>query len=83
MEKYVLFIIDECFFCSEAVLLLDKGEAVYKTVDVTQDLNVRAQLKMAFNWGTFPIVLAQEGKALNLIGGYTDLKEYVEKNEAG
>lgn len=82
MEKYILFIIDECFFCSEAILLLESLNKQYKTVDVTQDLNVRAQLKIAFNWGTFPVVLTQEDRALNLIGGYTDLKEQMVRDES-
>jgi glutaredoxin-related protein len=82
VEKYILFIIDECFFCSEAILLLESLNKQYKTVDVTQDLNVRAQLKIAFNWGTFPVVLAQEDRALNLIGGYTDLKEQMVRDES-
>jgi glutaredoxin-related protein len=81
MEKYILFIIDECSFCSKAVLLLEELNKEYKTVDVTKDLNVRAQLKMAFNWGTFPMVLTQESTALNLVGGYTDLQEHVVHHE--
>ena len=77
MEKYLLFIIDECSFCIKAILLLEERFIIYKIVDITDDLNARVQLKEAFGWNTFPIVLKQNENTFNLIGGYTDLEKYV------
>tara|TARA_R100000808_G_scaffold24596_1_gene57084 strand:- start:6651 stop:6887 length:237 start_codon:yes stop_codon:yes gene_type:complete len=77
MDKYVLFIIDECTFCSQAVLLLEKESKSYKVVDLTDTLSTRAQIKMALNWTTFPIILSRDGKDLKLVGGYTELKEVI------
>ena len=78
MEKYVLFIRDECSFCSEAVLLLEEKSKDYKIVDITDDLKARAQIKMAFGWPTFPIILTRNEMKLKLVGGYTDLKEVIQ-----
>jgi len=56
---------------------LEKHFIIYKTVDVTDDLNTRVQIKEAFGWNTFPIILKQDKNTFNLIGGYTDLEKYV------
>ena len=77
MEKYLLFIIDECSFCTKAILLLEKHFIIYKIVDVTDDLNIRVQLKKAFGWSTFPIILKQNENTFDLIGGHSDLEKYV------
>ncbi len=77
-EKYLLFVIGNCPFCDLAEEMLKEED--YTIVDVSNDLVVRSQLKKAFDWNTFPIILQKEGSTLELIGGFTDLKEKVEAN---
>lgn len=71
-EKYLLFIIEECPYCDMARDLLKDKEFVI--VDVSNDLMVRQQVKRAFDWNTFPIILQKENSDLRLIGGFTDLE---------
>ena len=58
-------------------MLQEEKSKDYKVVDITDDLNARAQIKMAFSWPTFPIVLTRNEMDLRLVGGYTDLKEVI------
>lgn len=83
METYVLFVINECGFCSQAIELLNKELKEYKVVDITNDLNARAQIKIAFDWPTFPLIMTKKERTLHLIGGYTDLKKEIEQIAAG
>ena len=47
-------------------------------VDLSNSLSIRAQVKNAFDWKTFPIILERKDSSFNLVGGYTDLKEKLE-----
>ena len=71
-NSYVLFIIGDCSFCDKARKAL-KGQK-FTTIDVSNDLMVRGQVKEAFGWRTFPIILKKDGADLKLVGGFTDLE---------
>ena len=75
-KKYLIFFIDNCPFCDMAREALKDKDCVI--VDLSNDLMIRGQVKKAFDWNTFPIILEREGSDLKLIGGYTDLEEKVE-----
>ena len=57
-DTYLLFIIGDCPFCDKAREVL-RGEK-YTVVDVSNDLMVRGQVKEAFGWRTFPIILQKK-----------------------
>ena len=76
MKKYLLFTIHNCPFCDQAKEALNKEDCV--VVDLSNNLSIRAQVKNAFDWKTFPIILERKDSSFNLVGGYTDLKEKLE-----
>ena len=64
-----------CPYCTEAVKLLEKMELNYQYVDITNDVEKRAQLK-ADGFKTVPVIHLNGA----LIGGYTELVKYLTSN---
>ena len=79
--KYVLLIRAECDYCDMAVRLLESESLAYELVDVGRDLLTSHEIKKAFDWQTFPIVLEKTESTLKLVGGYSDLEHYLEHAE--
>ena len=81
MKKYILFIKESCPFCVLALELLEGLGLEYNVITVNGDIILAEQLKKAFDWRTFPIVLLQDEDSLKLIGGFTDLESIVINDE--
>ena len=77
MKKYVLFIKETCPYCVMAVELLEEKNLEYDTINVNGNVILAQQVKNAFNWNTFPIVLEQENDVSKLIGGFDSLEGIV------
>ena len=59
--------------------LLEELELEHHVVNFEPDqLSVLEEVKAAYGWNTVPIVLLKNGNLVELIGGYTDLKEHLE-----
>lgn len=74
---YVLYMKDECPFCKDAQRLLDDHSEQYQIIDLTSSPTVWEDVKAAYGWQTVPMILGREGKFFVLVGGFTDLKEYL------
>ena len=74
MKKYVLFIKESCPFCVDALELLKEKELEHSAVHVGDNSLLAQQVKDAFSWNTFPVVLEQEDNLFKLIGGFSDLE---------
>jgi len=81
VKKYILFIKESCPFCVLALELLEGLGLEYNVITVNGDIILAEQLKKAFDWRTFPIVLLQDEDSLKLIGGFTDLESIVINDE--
>ena len=75
MKKYVLFIRKSCPFCVDALELLEKKELEHNIIDVADSSMLAQQVKNAFNWNTFPVVLEEDNGLFKLIGGFNDLEK--------
>jgi len=65
----------------KAKKILTKNQEDYKTIDLTKSPLVWEELKAAYDWKTVPMILGKEGKFFVLIGGFTELKEYLTPSE--
>ncbi len=81
MKKYILFIKESCPFCVLALELLEELGLEYSVITVNGNIILAEQVKKAFDWRTFPIVLLQDEDSLKLIGGFTDLESIVINDE--
>ena len=81
MKKYILFIKESCPFCVLALELLEELGLEYNVITVNGNIILAEQVKKAFDWRTFPIVLLQDEDSLKLIGGFTDLESIVINDE--
>lgn len=64
-----------CPWCTKAKQLLDKLQMFYVYMDVAEDTDLRERLKAAGH-KTVPVVFLGD----ELIGGYNELTEWVQKN---
>ena len=78
---YVLYVKDECPFCEDAQKLLNEYSEQYHIIDLTSSEKTWEDVKVAYGWQTVPMILAREDKFFVLVGGYTDLKEYLSSSE--
>tara|TARA_R100000152_G_C6721421_1_gene147382 strand:- start:322 stop:567 length:246 start_codon:yes stop_codon:yes gene_type:complete len=81
VKKYILFIKESCPFCVLALELLEELGLEYSVITVNGNIILAEQVKKAFDWRTFPIVLLQDEDSLKLIGGFTDLESIVINDE--
>tara|TARA_B100000287_G_scaffold202084_2_gene190816 strand:- start:2021 stop:2263 length:243 start_codon:yes stop_codon:yes gene_type:complete len=75
--KYILLVRQDCDFCDSAIRLLEEKDLDYVVVDAGRDLLTAHEIKKAFDWHTFPIVLEKKSNSLTLVGGYTDMESYL------
>tara|TARA_R100000664_G_C2743723_1_gene131854 strand:+ start:1031 stop:1270 length:240 start_codon:yes stop_codon:yes gene_type:complete len=78
---YVVYVKNECPFCVEAMALLEEHSEEYQTINLTSAPEVWQDLKKAYGWNTVPMILGREDKFFVLVGGFTDLKEYLSPSE--
>ena len=71
----------DCPFCVKAKKMLVRHQEDFNIIDITQTPTVWEELKAAYGWKTVPMILNREGKFFVLVGGFTDLKEYLEPSE--
>ena len=81
-DRYVLYTKPGCVFCRDAVILLSEKDKPYNVIALNDDERVLSEVKKALEWPTFPVVFTYgEDGSMKLVGGYTDLKLYLEQAE--
>ena len=76
-NHYILYCKKSCPYCKKAVALLTEKKQPFKVVDLSRAPKVLEQVKMAFDWSTVPIIFKREDKFQVLVGGYTDLENFL------
>ena len=74
--RYILFIKEECPYCTMATNLLKEKSLEYKLVvfEKSQEETLK-QIKQVYEWTTVPMIFCRQGSSIKFIGGYTDLVE--------
>jgi len=81
-KRYVLYCLEECPFCVDAVDLLKAYDVDCDIIYLDNALDVLDNLKIAYDWDTVPMVFATNDNYIyQFIGGCSDLKTLLENDE--
>lgn len=76
--NYILFVKRDCPFCVQAEELLNERDLSFSLVNFKEDQDdVLQQIKNAYGWKTVPMVFARSDDSIKLVGGYTDLVDFL------
>jgi glutaredoxin 3 len=75
MKKFTVYTKDPCPYCVRAIRLLKELNLPFVEIDLTDRADELMELKKTYGWQTVPLIL-WDGE---LVGGYTDLKEQIER----
>ena len=76
--RYILFIKEECPYCTMAQDLLEKRSLSYNTVIFeSEQESVLDEIKKAYEWGTVPMIFFRDGAEIEFVGGFSDLQKYL------
>ena len=79
--RYILFVKEECPYCSLAEKLLEEEQLRYDSVIFSSEqLVILEKMKKVYEWTTVPMIFKREGNQIEFIGGYTDLKVALESD---
>ena len=77
MDKFILYVKVNCPFCRMAEDLLVEKDKEYSIVPFDSAGDVLEHIKHTYDHHTVPIIFHAEGKNIQLVGGYTELVEYL------
>ena len=80
---FILYTKKRCSYCRKAINLLNEKKEPYIITDLTKNKEIMQEIKEVFKHETVPIVLYadNDNTTLDLVGGYTELKELFENLE--
>ena len=81
MRYYQIYAWTECPFCIHAKELLIEKQEQFMFCCLDQSDLLLTHLKNKYNWSTVPLIIEKntENNDELLIGGFTDLKKYLEE----
>ena len=78
-KKFILYTMSGCPFCVEAKKDLKDRDISFDTISFDNRPKVLKEIKQIYDWKTVPMVFERlDTETFKLIGGYTDLKNYLE-----
>jgi len=76
--RYILFIREECPFCTKATALLEDKKLNYNAINFEpEQAKILEEMKKIHNWKTVPMIFLREENKTEFIGGYSDLKKHL------
>ena len=79
--RYILFVKEECPYCSLAEDLLEENQLRYDSVHFSPEQTaILEEMKKVYEWSTVPMIFRRENNQIEFIGGYTDLKVFLESD---
>ena len=81
-KRYIVYCLEECPFCVDAIDLLVSSRVDYDVIYLDKALDVLDNIKIAYDWDTVPLIFATNDNYIyQLIGGFSDLKTLFEDDE--
>ena len=76
--KYIVFSKDTCPYCTKAIELLHEKDLPFHVVNFEEaQSSILEEVKTAHGWPTVPLILKKNEGSIELIGGYSDLLEFL------
>jgi len=79
--KFRLYTKISCPYCQAAVRLLAEHQKAFECYAMDQQPELLTEIKSTYRWETVPIVVEVTEGQEKFIGGFNDLKEYLEKGK--
>ncbi|MHC4690500.1 MAG: glutaredoxin family protein [Planctomycetota bacterium] len=79
--KFRLYTTKTCPYCQMAVNLLTEKQKDFECYSLDQKPQLLNEIKETYRWQTVPIVVEITEGQEKFIGGFTDLKEYLDKGK--
>ncbi len=79
--KFRLYTKANCPFCQMAVHLLAENQKEFECYSLDKQPKLLTEIKKTYQWDTVPIVVEITEGQEKFIGGFTDLKEYLNKGK--
>ncbi len=77
--KFRLYTKKDCPYCHMAIRLLTEKEKEFECYALDAQPQLLQEIKNTYRWETVPVVIEITPGQEKLIGGFTDLKEYLTK----
>ena len=77
--KFRLYTKSDCPYCHMAIRLLAEHQKEFESYSMDQQPELLTEIKQTYRWETVPVVVEITAGQEKFIGGFTDLKEYLNK----
>ena len=77
--KFRLYTTTNCPYCQMAMNLLAEKQKEFECYSLDRQPELLNEIKQTYNWRTVPIVVEITEGREKFIGGFTDLKQYLDK----
>ena len=79
--KFRLYTKTSCPYCHAAIKLLSENQHEFECYGLDNQPELLTEIKNTYNWRTVPVVIEITEGQEKFIGGFTDLKEYINKGK--
>ena len=70
-----------CPYCTMAIQLLTESQKEFECYSMDRQQELLTEIKDTYKWSTVPVVVEITEGSERFIGGYTDLKEYLDSGK--
>ena len=77
--KFRIYTKSDCPYCQMAIRLLAEHQKEFECYSMDQQPELLTEIKQTYRWETVPVVVEITAGQEKFIGGFTDLKEYLNK----
>jgi len=79
--KFRLYTRTSCPHCHAAIKLLSEKQHEFECYGLDKQPELLTEIKNTYNWQTVPLVIEITSGQEKFIGGFSDLKEYLENGK--
>ena len=79
--KFRLYTKTSCPYCHAAIKLLSENQYDFECYGLDKQPKLLTEIKETYKWETVPLVVEITEGQEKFIGGFSDLKEYLEKGK--
>ena len=79
--KFRLYTKANCPYCQMAVNLLSERQKEFECYALDRQPELLTEIQSTYKWNTVPVVVEITPGQEKFIGGFTDLKEYLDKGQ--
>jgi glutaredoxin len=79
--KFRLYTKANCPYCQMAINLLSEQQKEFECYALDRQPELLTEIQSTYKWNTVPVVVEITPGQEKFIGGFTDLKEYLDKGQ--